>query len=356
MATPIPGPEEPIPEAEVAPIPAAPAEPPPRSITHPTPGESITSTLTGQTYVMGEKIGEGSFGVVYACTDGWNNRLAAKILKPRQKTYEEVKASAEGELQKLVLLRHPYITHVFDAFECRDTFYIITERCDFTLADFFPKNWFRGQLWILGVARCILQAVEFVHLNGMVHQDIHPGNVFATLVKDELLPQESGATQFRLGDLGVAKFFGELSPQNTRAKWMLPPEVLDSSQFGPLDSHIDIYHCGLLFLQLALSREMQFSSEEIQSGKPREMALELPQPFNFALEKALRRHVSLRTANVMELWRDLNSPGAAETIPSEPDLPFPEEQVPILPTGHPELAEIAPIDPVAPAPNAKETR
>jgi hypothetical protein len=43
------------------------------------------------------------------------------------------------------------------------------------------------------------------------------------------------------------------------------------------------------------------------------MALELPAPFNHALEKALRHRVMFRTANAKELWRDLNSPiGASE--------------------------------------------
>jgi hypothetical protein len=31
---------------------------------------------------MGDKIGEGHFGVVYSCKDVWENDLAAKVLKP----------------------------------------------------------------------------------------------------------------------------------------------------------------------------------------------------------------------------------------------------------------------------------
>src|SRR6185437_6948321 len=185
------------------------------------------------------------------------------------------------------------------------------------------------------------QAVHFTHLNELVHQDIHAGNVFTTFVKDEMLPEDGDrqVIQFKLGDLGVAKLFSEIDATNTRGQWMLPPEALDSSEFGPLDRRIDIYHSGLLFLQLALSREMQFSSEEIRAGKPRDLALQLPAPFNFALEKALRRHVSYRTASAMELWRDLNSPAlsgehAGEAVqmplsavaesgdaPSEPSIP-----------------------------------
>jgi serine/threonine protein kinase len=275
----------------------------------PTPGEVITSELTHNTYTMGEKIGEGSFGEVYACTDGWNNDLAAKVLKPLR-PYEQVKASATLEMQKLFLLRHPNITYFFDAFEFRQTFYIITERCYCPLSNLFTmKAGFTGRFWIMPIARCLLQAVQFTHLNGLVHQDIHPGNVFTSFIKDEMVRDDPDrqAIQFKLGDLGVAKLFGELDAKNTRAQWMLPPEALDSSEFGPLDHRIDIYHCGLLLLQIALSQEMQFTQDEIRMGKPREMALELPLPFNYALEKALRRHVQHRTDTALELWRDLNS-------------------------------------------------
>jgi len=281
--------------------------PPAKSVVHPVPGEVITSFATGNTYTIGERIGEGYFGVVYGCVDVWNNDLAAKVLKPMG-SYERVRHSAEAELQKLVLLRHPHITYVFDAFEYRDTFYIITERCYCPLTNLFTLDPFYGPLWLMPIARCLLQAVQYVHLNEYAHQDIHPGNVFAAFAKDEMRPEEPGAIQFKLGDLGVAKLFSELDSTNTRADWMLPPEALDPSEFGPVDHRIDIYHIGLLLLQLAYSREIRFSREEVLAGRPREMALELSSPFTFALEKALRRHVAFRTASAMELWRDLHSP------------------------------------------------
>src|SRR5713101_3094961 len=94
--------------------------------TPPVEGELITSTDTSNTYRIGKVLGEGSFGVVYECTDTWENELAVKILKPRG-TYEAIRADAIAELQKLRLLRHPNITYVFDAFEFRHTFYIVFE-------------------------------------------------------------------------------------------------------------------------------------------------------------------------------------------------------------------------------------
>lgn len=275
----------------------------------PSVGETITSEVTRNSYTMGEKIGEGHFGFVYSCRDIWGNDLAAKILKPTR-TYDEVQAAAVAEMQKLVELRHPHITYIFDAFEFRDTFYLVTERCYCPLTQLFAGAGFNGMTWLIPIARCLLQAVQYLHTNKYAHQDIHAGNVFAAFARDEMRPTEPGAIQFKLGDLGVSKLFDKIDASNTLADWMRPPEAIDPSEFGPMDHRIDIYHAGLLFLQLAQSKPIQFTRDEILAGRPREIALTLPGPFNFALEKALRRHVPQRTGTAMELWRDLNSPAA----------------------------------------------
>lgn len=280
---------------------------PKRSAIQPIAGEIITSLSTGNSYTIGSKIGEGNFGIVYSCKDIWENDLAAKVLKPIG-TYEKVRAAAEAEFIKLRTLRNPYITFVFDAFEFRDTFYIITERCHSPISELFALQNFNGYLWLKGIARCLLQAVHYLHINKYAHQDIHPGNVLVAIVKDEVVPESAEVVQFKLGDLGVARLLHEIDGENTRAQWMLPPEVLNPQEFGPIDHRIDIYHTGLLFLQFASSKELKFSRQEILDGKPREMALALPSPYNFALEKALRRHVGYRTADAMELWRDLHTP------------------------------------------------
>jgi serine/threonine protein kinase len=146
--------------------PVAPMQPPDEPI-QPTPGDTITSVLTNNTYTMGPKIGEGNFGVVYGCTDTWENDLAAKVLKqPVGRTFDETMAAAEAEFRKLLLLRHPNVTYVYDAFHFRNACYIVTERCYGPVTNLFinvPD--FNGQLWIRPIARCLLQAVHYLHLN-----------------------------------------------------------------------------------------------------------------------------------------------------------------------------------------------
>lgn len=243
------------------------------------------------------------------------------MLKPRGLPYDKIKQSAEAEFVKLVTLRHPSITYIYDAFEYRDTFYIVTERCLGPVSALFGMKDFNGPVWVMPIARSILQAVHFLHINNLVHQDIHSGNFFTTFAKGEILT-DSKAIQFKLADLGVAKVFQEVDARNTRADWLLPPEVLRPDEFGPVDYRVDLYHVGLLLLQLAYSRALAFTTDEVLVGKPRDMAEQLPPPLNFALAKALRRHVPFRTSSAMELWRDLNT--------SMPETPA-ELKPPVLP-------------------------
>ena len=180
--------------------PAPPSQLPLKMCVQPAQGEVITSAATGSTYTIGGKIGEGSFGIVYSCQDDWENELAVKVLKPVG-TYERVKASAQAEIEKLFYLRHPHITYVYDAFEYRDTFYIVTEKCLGPLSDLFTIPNYDGIVWLLPVARCLLQAVHYIHRNNFVHQDIHLGKLlFKSVCRicANLRPS-AGNSEFRCG-------------------------------------------------------------------------------------------------------------------------------------------------------------
>ena len=278
------------------------------SLTYPKPGESITCDKTHNTYSIGSVIGEGNFGIVYGCRDIWGNDLAVKVLKPKG-TYQSVRKSYLKELEKLARFRHPHITYVYDAFEFRNAFYIVTERCTSTLAIMLNAPNFNGQYWLRPVAHCILQAVNFIHTNGYLHQDIHVGNVLSTFIKDEMLPKDKGrqALVFKLGDLGISRLIEEVSSESTMAEWMRPPEVLDSKRFGKPDHRVDIYHIGLMLLQMMLGCETHFSSDEILSGKPCAIASGWHIPVGDVIARALSCNINNRTSSAMSLWKELDA-------------------------------------------------
>lgn len=291
------------------PVGLAPQDPPSepeRKFTPPSNGEVIF--IDGKYYFLGKLLGAGAFGHVYECTDEWSNELVAKILVPRDQTYDEVRENWLQELNKLVTLRHPNVTYVHQAFEHKDTFYIVMERCSMTLDSIIKAPSVVGELWVPYIARDILQALEFIHAAGYIHKDIHAGNVFVSQTSDRMVPTKDPVWSFKLGDLGISRLETEVRAFNTvLAQWMLPPEAIDPNQFGQVSRATDIYHVGLLLLAILLRRSPDFTNEEILAGVPRQTAETHPSKFSPAIARALRRHVAARTPTAMQFWREIQS-------------------------------------------------
>ena len=278
----------------------------PRVFKPPTKGQSIH--VAGKYYFIGDFIGNGYFGNVYECTDEWENQLVAKVLVPRNQSYDQVRESWLEELRKLEALRHPHITYVHAAFECEDTFYLVIERCSMTLDAVINHQGLIPDNWIPYVARDVLQGLEYIHSAGYVHKDIHPGNIFVSQSQDRMIPTKDAVWSFKIGDLGISRLETEMSAFNTLlAQWMLPPEAIDSAQFGQVGRTIDVYHVALMLLAPALGRVPTFSQEEILAGLPRQMAESSTSRFGPAIAKALRRHTAARTPTAMHFWRDINA-------------------------------------------------
>lgn len=272
----------------------------------PTIGESIISpNNASRTYTIGAPIGDGSFGYVYRAIDNWDAELAVKIIKPRDRTYEQVLEAARLEAANLVVLRHPRIIYVHDLFEYNDACYIVFEQCGAPVATLL--NGEKGGAGLVRpIARCLLEALAYVHDRGYVHQDVHLHNVFIHWTKCEVVPNDDHwAMSFKLGDLGLTKPVEHIDATNTvLAPWMLPPEYLDGT-FGRMDHRLDIYHAALLLLQVLVGKPLEFSREDILDGAPRKLAESHWHPVGKVLGIGLRRHVEHRPVNALYFWEQI---------------------------------------------------
>ena len=275
-----------------------------RTFVPPRPGEVIK--CDGVRYFIGQTIGQGAFGAVFDCRDEWGNELAAKVLLPQNRSYEAVREEWLHEFQNLQQLRHPHITFIHQAFEYRDTFYLIVEKCSFTLKDLIENPDINGEIWLPHVSRDILNGLQYIHDQKYVHKDLHAGNVLVSLQRDTLVPDNQPVWRFKIGDLGISRLEGDIRIFNTRlAQWMLPPEFLRPAEFGDVGTHVDIYHVGLLLLSLLLNQTPNFTKDDIIAGRPRELAERLQSKYAMAIAQALRRHVSYRTPSAIEMWREI---------------------------------------------------
>lgn len=281
----------------------------PIKVVWPKPGDSVRSA-DGNVYHIGEKIGEGNFSIVFSAIDDWDNELAVKILKPAGQLFEAVMASFEKEKESLLLFRHPAVTHIYNAFPCENLFYLITERCAYTIRDLIKLDGFNGIGWIKPMARSILQAVAEIHKLGYVHRDIHLGNVFTSILRNAYAPSSGDSViRFKLGDFGISRLAKDTSPAGTMAVWLRPPEVLMPNDFAPLDLRVDIYHIGLLFLQMLYKAELTFTKQEVCEGKPKKMALDYNCVYSRVLAKALEPHPKDRYTSAISFWYDIRSLG-----------------------------------------------
>lgn len=277
----------------------------PRIFRPPANGEHFH--VDGRNYWIGEILGQGAFGAVYACNDEWGNELVAKVLLPRNRSYEEIQQHCLRERERLLELRHPNITFLRECCEYRDTFYLILERCSFTLTPIITLPNLVSDLWIPWVARDVLQGLDYIHSKGYVHKDIHPENVFASLAQDKMYPTTPPVWSFKIADLGIAGLEAELHPNEYWAQWMVPPEVIDSDQFGAIEKTVDVYHTGLLLLALMLNRVPSFTREEIIAGTPRQLAEQSSSKFAPAVSVALRRHPAMRYQTAIDFWRAISA-------------------------------------------------
>lgn len=289
----------------------------------PVRGQMITNGSSG-TYFIGAHIGAGSYGDVYECTDEWSNQLVAKVLKPAG-TFEDVQRQWKAEVANLVNMRHPNITYMHDAFVYDNCFYIVVEKCLYSLDRVLPKI---DETWVPHIARDILQALAFIHRFGYVHKDVHPGNVFVSLTSDVISRNEDAGPylSFKLGDLGITRMENDIRATGTvLAPWMRPPEAIHPNRFGAIGRQTDIYHTALLLLSVMHREVLLFEEADIVAGAPLRMADALDSPYGQAIASALHPKVMYRTQTPLEFWREIQaamqylSPGANAT-PAPMDL------------------------------------
>ncbi len=274
-------------------------------IPFPTPGTTLTSTRG--TYVVGALIGDGQYGSVYHCVGPFDQAYALKMFRPANRHYETVKQEWSAEMKRLESYRHPNIIYIHDAFEVNHLFYIALEKADTSLRALMGAP-FADEL-LFEICRQLLMALAYLHDNGLVHADMHGGNV--------LLSQLQHQPIVKITDFGVAhQLDGQhwFRPQVANPK-ILTPELITA---GYTTRQSDLYQLGLLMFRMhtgqsALPEGVGYHDMQrlIAEGLPRQRAEALGTPIGNVIAKLLRRRDAYRYQSAREVWDDLRQLRAA---------------------------------------------
>ncbi len=201
--------------------------------------------LIADRYELGERVGSGGMGEVYAGRDTKLDRpVAIKFLRPDMASQADLRSRFEAEARAAGRLSHPNVVGVFDTGEHEGRPFIIMELLSGrTLADEAaqgPSEEKRARQ----VGREILSALRASHVQGVLHRDLKPGNV--------LLTQDGSV---KVGDFGVAKMAEGMDL--TQAGMVLgTPSYLAPERIAgePASESTDIYSVGVMLYELVAGR------------------------------------------------------------------------------------------------------
>ena len=90
---------------------------------------SINTGLFSEFYRMGKMVGQGAFGEVRECfTKEGNNKRAVKLIM-KSHLDKEMEESFKTEVATLKILDHPNILKLYEVFEDKKKYFLVTELC-----------------------------------------------------------------------------------------------------------------------------------------------------------------------------------------------------------------------------------
>ncbi|XP_008580676.1 PREDICTED: cyclin-dependent kinase 3 isoform X1 [Galeopterus variegatus] len=202
-----------------------------------------------------EKIGEGTYGVVYKAKNKESGQLVALKKIRLDLEVEGVPSTAIREISLLKELKHPNIVRLLDVVHNEKKIYLVFEflsqdlkkYMDSAPASELPLHLVKSYLFQL------LQGVNFCHSHRVIHRDLKPQN---------LLISEMGA--IKLADFGLARVFGVPLRTYTHevvTLWYRAPEILLGSKF--YSTAVDVWSIGCIFAEMVTRKALFPGDSEI---------------------------------------------------------------------------------------------
>uniref|UniRef100_A0A7S2ZKD4 cyclin-dependent kinase n=4 Tax=Rhodosorus marinus TaxID=101924 RepID=A0A7S2ZKD4_9RHOD len=258
-----------------------------------------------------QKIGEGTYGVVYKARDKQTSQtIALKKIRLEQED-EGVPSTAIREISILRELQHANIVQFNEVVYCDKKLYLVFEFLDEDLKRFMdsiPSSQAIETLKIKSYLYQLISGIYYCHERRVLHRDLKPQNL--------LIDRKGG---LKLADFGLARAFGIPVRHYTHevvTLWYRAPEILlGAKRYGKA---VDIWSIGCIFAEMVTRQPLFPGDSEIDElykifrtlGTPTEETWpgvsELPD-YKSSFPNWPRKHIGEVVANLDDVGLDLLS-------------------------------------------------
>ena len=204
-----------------------------------------------------EPFAKGGFGKVYEAK--WRKvNVVVKVVKAS----EEEKENAKCEANLILRLNHPnviklfgitYVTQIKHGNVVKEKLGIVMELAEHGSLDMWIGM--TGNEKLTEIALGIVDGLEYVHSQHVIHRNIKPNNILMCGPKDDMIP--------KIADFGVSKIIQTFIETHTRVGTVIymAPEVSMNEQYN---FSADIYSLAMMLFEMYNERLVIDASDEVK--------------------------------------------------------------------------------------------
>jgi len=186
-------------------------------------------------FTLGEELGRGGFSIVKKGIEMETNKVYAIKIIAKNQSDDEL-ALLKREIEIMRKLKHEHIISLQSVFDEEDNIFLVLELA--TGGELFDQIISKGtysERDAASIIRQILEAVAYMHSNGIAHRDLKPENLLVTGENQDVI---------KISDFGLSKDFGN---DNLKTSCGTPdyvaPEVLRGTNY---DNSVDVWSVGVI--------------------------------------------------------------------------------------------------------------